>query len=474
MTGCRQDAEEAYQDAFVKVFRYAGRFRGDAPFRPWLYRIATNCCRDLLRKRRRHDAVRRIPASGDEHTPLDERMPDPSQDPRAQAAAREAAERLEAAVAALPLKQRAVFLMARVEGMTYAEIAKALRTPVGTVKSRMNAAGETVDGHLTRGGTMTGTEREKLRRYALGTLSKRAMRRVEARLESDADWARALEEERSALDALDALEDLPAPEHLDARVLAQIAEMEQPQTRPRFAAIFAAAAAVCIAAFLLHFGYGKWRDEEYEHLAQMHLKQIGLSLKMYSNETKGERFPPLAPYGDCWALDLSRLYPEYLTDITVFAAPNRPGYIARAETLQKLVAEDPPDWERINRLAGEYFIYTGWTVSTPEDARKLVAARMQLASAQYDDDLPTQDWTFYRLREGIERFLIQDINNAAATASAQSDIPVIMQIPPDTGPRQSDVLFMDGHVESVAWSDGGSPLAAIIDALLDFLPRPPE
>lgn len=138
MTKNAADAEDIYQDAFLKVFRSAGRFRPDGKFRPWLYQIATNSCMDLMRKRTRRKETSLDAGGPDGDTPMTVEDLKPS--PAAQSEQRERQAALADAVAALPEKQRAVFLMARYEGLPYAEIAEALDVPVGTIKSRMNTA----------------------------------------------------------------------------------------------------------------------------------------------------------------------------------------------------------------------------------------------------------------------------------------------------------------------------------------------
>jgi RNA polymerase sigma-70 factor (ECF subfamily) len=141
MLGNRSDAEDVFQETFLRVHLHGNRFWGNAPFRPWLYRIATNLCKDRLRYRKRRPEV---PVSS---LRQDEDWPDPvgqwpatSQRPDEAALARERGEIMERALADLSVKHRAVFLMAHQEGLSYAEIAKALWIPVGTVKSRMNKA----------------------------------------------------------------------------------------------------------------------------------------------------------------------------------------------------------------------------------------------------------------------------------------------------------------------------------------------
>jgi RNA polymerase sigma-70 factor, ECF subfamily len=143
MLGNAADAEEVFQETFLRVHLHRKRFWGGSAFRPWLYRIATNLCKDRLRYRKRRPE---IPVSalrsGDEadaFAPVALRAAE-GMLPDEAAAARELAERMENALAALSVKHRAVFLMAHQEGMAYAEIAKALRIPTGTVKSRMNKA----------------------------------------------------------------------------------------------------------------------------------------------------------------------------------------------------------------------------------------------------------------------------------------------------------------------------------------------
>jgi len=141
MLGNRSDAEDVFQETFVRVHYNRLGFWSNAPFRPWLYRIATNLCKDRLRYRKRRPEV---PVSS---LRQDDGWPDPvaqwasnTTRPDEAAMARERAERMEIALAALSVKHRAVFLMAHQEGLSYAEIAKALWIPVGTVKSRMNKA----------------------------------------------------------------------------------------------------------------------------------------------------------------------------------------------------------------------------------------------------------------------------------------------------------------------------------------------
>lgn len=143
MLGNAQDAEDAFQETFLRVYRNLHKYRTDMPFRPWLYRIATNVCRD----RQRYLRLRRwtsldAPLGGDNAgaATLADHLAANGAQTDAPAREKEAQQRIEAELAKLSPKHRAVFLLARYEGLGYDEIAKVLRIPVGTVKSRMNKA----------------------------------------------------------------------------------------------------------------------------------------------------------------------------------------------------------------------------------------------------------------------------------------------------------------------------------------------
>ncbi len=136
------EAEDVFQETFLRVHLNLDRFRDGAPFRPWVYQIATNLCRDRLRWWRRRpvvslDAPR---AASDDGGTMAETVASTDAGPDQRAREAELSARLEKAVADLPVKQRSVFLMARYDGLPYEEIASALGIPLGTVKSRMNSA----------------------------------------------------------------------------------------------------------------------------------------------------------------------------------------------------------------------------------------------------------------------------------------------------------------------------------------------
>jgi RNA polymerase sigma-70 factor (ECF subfamily) len=137
-------AEDCTQEVFLRLVRHRGRWRPDAKFTTYLYRIAENHWIDRWRSRKAAPGTTSLdePLSGGagEAVSFSQTVEAPVRAPHAAASDLEIGARVRAALARLSDEQRAVFDMAEVRGMKYADIGAALGIPVGTVKSRMHAA----------------------------------------------------------------------------------------------------------------------------------------------------------------------------------------------------------------------------------------------------------------------------------------------------------------------------------------------
>ncbi|MDO8838471.1 MAG: RNA polymerase sigma factor [Parvibaculum sp.] len=129
MLGNRADAEDVAQEVFLRVWTHAERWQpGRAQFGTWLHRVATNLCLDRLRKRR--------PENIDD-------IPEPvSGDPRPDEnlERRELAERVEAALQALPERQRLAIVLSHFQGLSNIEAAEILEVSVEAVESLLGRA----------------------------------------------------------------------------------------------------------------------------------------------------------------------------------------------------------------------------------------------------------------------------------------------------------------------------------------------
>jgi len=129
------------QEAFIRVFKNAHRYKGKYQFSTWLYRIATNLAIDELRKRQRKGKF--IFYSVVEHFQPDENsvpLPDRRQCPERTFDTNEKAHRLEIAIDSLSEKYRLAFVLKEVQGLSYEETAGVLNISLGTVKSRIHRA----------------------------------------------------------------------------------------------------------------------------------------------------------------------------------------------------------------------------------------------------------------------------------------------------------------------------------------------
>ena len=119
-TGDREEAADALQDALLSAYRAAGRFRGDSAVTTWLHRIVVNACLARLRRRQARPTGPLL-----ETTPLVAPVTDS-----------DTTLTVRAALAELPLDQRAALVLVDIEGYSVVEAAELLGVPTGTVKSR--------------------------------------------------------------------------------------------------------------------------------------------------------------------------------------------------------------------------------------------------------------------------------------------------------------------------------------------------
>jgi prepilin-type N-terminal cleavage/methylation domain-containing protein/prepilin-type processing-associated H-X9-DG protein len=295
-------------------------------------------------------------------------------------------------------------------------------------------------------------------------------------------------------------------------------------------------AIIGILAAILLPALARARESARRASCQNNLKQWGLVFKMYSNESKGERYPPLlvsdAPTHDCSqggnpppltgsngvvaaGPSVQSIYPEYLTDPAIAFCPSD-----ASQTTELLEGPDGQnqfgfpcsDVDAGWSLVDASYVYLGFVTDLigQDDPRTDISAIAGLlGSTTLVGDMPTQileailppvqeiiggDYTeaqrladadlpvsaglgnggsasqfangsgpdtVYRLREGIERFLITDINNPAASAQAQSTVWIMGDNISTTVssynhvPGGSNVLFLDGHVEFLRYEQRG-------------------
>jgi RNA polymerase sigma-70 factor (ECF subfamily) len=142
------EAEDVLQETFLKAYRALPYFRGDAAFYTWLYRIALNTAKHsaVYRSRRRETFQ-----TDEEIDAFTATLPDHGPDsPEAIMASGQVATLLSDAMDKLLPAQRTAIVLREIEGMTYAQISNVMKTPIGTVRSRIFRAREILYCKLSR------------------------------------------------------------------------------------------------------------------------------------------------------------------------------------------------------------------------------------------------------------------------------------------------------------------------------------
>ena len=278
-------------------------------------------------------------------------------------------------------------------------------------------------------------------------------------------------------------------------------------------------AIIGILAAILLPALGRAREAARRKSCQSNLKQFGVVFKMYADEDRRDHFPPCAPFGNPFmngmtmfsAPDAFAIFPEYLSELNVAQCPSDSG----ADGAGTFVTDRLPDtgefeeWVADAREAGDRmserlflsaqlgrsYLYKGYAATTVpeyygiwgamgaqpfEEELTILNIPTPVRRKHFTEDLPITATMWptmvpasavgaagtdkvLRLREGMERLFITDVNAPQLGVEAQSTIPILWDTLGNTSaataglivfnhlPGGSNVLYMDGHTEFIVY-----------------------
>ncbi|MFA7661598.1 MAG: sigma-70 family RNA polymerase sigma factor [Anaerovoracaceae bacterium] len=134
-----EDAMDALQESFLKIYRSLGTFKGESSFQTWVYRIVANTCCDMLRKKKaRITTESLVKMDGEDEYTLE--IMDESMGPEERAIHQEMTGYILHCLEKLPLEQKEIIVLRDIQGFSYEDIAEILNINPGTVKSRISRA----------------------------------------------------------------------------------------------------------------------------------------------------------------------------------------------------------------------------------------------------------------------------------------------------------------------------------------------
>ncbi|MCX7748555.1 MAG: sigma-70 family RNA polymerase sigma factor [Clostridia bacterium] len=140
MVGNHDDASEIAQEVFLKVYKSLKSFKEEASFSTWIYRITTNVCLDELRKKKNKKVISLDEEIKAQDGEMKRQVVDDSPTPEMAVEGKIIRKAVSDSIKMLSEEHRIVIVMRDIQGFSYEEIAKVLKCPEGTIKSRINRA----------------------------------------------------------------------------------------------------------------------------------------------------------------------------------------------------------------------------------------------------------------------------------------------------------------------------------------------
>ena len=222
-----------------------------------------------------------------------------------------------------------------------------------------------------------------------------------------------------------------------------------PKFGPRVWEVLAILTLIVVLAIVFLPALSRSRESARRSSCMNNLKQMGIVFKMYANEVRGGKYPPVSAIANNWMPDMHSIYPEYLTDLSVLACPESPYTVDYPYFLRS--TWEHPDSElgayHPDCVSSLYYNYTGYALTDDESA---------LALYRTYRSAPWGSLRGENIEVEVDTWANSDVSMRGSGSNGA--IPIMWdRVPLDDWefshwPAGINVLHQDGHVQFVPYS----------------------
>lgn len=482
LTGDPEGASDLFQQCMGQVYNNLGRARKAASPEEWVYRHATLRCLEQARrsqqqKRSSWDNILRsgLAVANDSKWPLWEDVEDSSD-----GGSPDRNSFLVDALKYLKLPERAAVLLVCVVGINPDRLGDCLHLSHRRAERLLLGAYDRIavsvkDGNDAQSAPKPKGMRENIRRKLLGLLSPGRERKLAAALESIEGGAALLAAEEKTLAAIRRLPAIApvtglvdgAEAHLRAGQEAQ--EVRIATWGFRFMQVTVPVFILAIIAIILLPTISRSLEAARLAAASENLQEIGKALLAFSEQSPGNRLPPMVTdLPGVWVPDLRLLYPRYIKDPALLVRPslNDPALL---KAMQNALSQSPPDFAQAHALMARSYVYTGYVLLDEAALAAFKTATNGADAPDVESDIDTADKMLRRLKKDVEYFFVVDRGNPMAATSIRASIPIMFETFNSKAfgrdPDGANVLYLDGHVDYVRFGSKFPITAGVQDLL---------
>lgn len=482
LTGDPAGASDLFQRCMAQVCNNLGRVRKAPSVKDWVYRQATVLCLEQARRRQQQkrsswDNILRsglAPSADDKWSQWDD-VESPEE-----AAVHGRNAFLVDALKSLSLKERAVVLLACVVDVRPATLGESLNLSRRRAERLLLGAYERLADSVRQASTPDTTPApkglgENIRRQLLGLLSPGRQRKLAAAVGAAEGGAALFAAEEAMLASMRHLPAIAPPAALADDTEAHLRAGHEAQEDRiatwgfRFMQVTVPVFIVAIISIILLPTISRSLEAARLAAASENLQEIGKALLAYSEQSDGNRLPPMVTdVPGAWVPDLRLLYPRFIKDPALLVRPslNDP---AQLQAMKDALTASPPDFVKAHALMAHSYVYTGYVLLDEAALAAFQSAIGSMDKPALESDIDTADKMLRRLKRDVEYFFVENRSDPQAAANTRATIPIMFETVVSNvfgrDPDGANVLYLDGHVDYVRFGSQFPVTGGVLDVL---------